>query len=476
MLILTARDDLLSRNPPGVKPSRAARRKGGRSCPSIEKHSLFRLRREANWDVSDPSARPLDRRLHILLQALPPALQTPTGLATFQSGLVSEIRLSERRSRTAADGGESCLTDERAYRQRLRVLGDTIAWLVLGGHAVRSLGRSPRPPTGLDSQGTALDAVVALTRQVAAEGGWPVLSDLTNVISTGDLIVTRGAGLGDARASLEVIECKSRATTTSRPLTGRLARQRDRGVAAAYYLERGHMPSTVDLQDSTAVVAPDAGSYVAVDGEMPGPPWSSVADVVARARSSPNGLALLTYDDGDYLLAALNTDASEQMQALSAVLREAVPGTNPVMAVHTERVRDPLPITPPIVSFPLAPDDWLALLTGQLLLVRLVDLGLMEGSHCLDGVDVSLSVGDPASATPFLANVCGHDYHLGLRYLEEILYGFQPIGEIARAGARFAAKAYKIVAADGGFDVNATALAAASPGPPVRYTTRIITK
>ncbi len=368
------------------------------------------------------------------------------------------------------------MPDERAYRQRVRVLGDTIAWLVLGGHAVRSLGRSLRPPTGLDSQGTALDAVVALTRQVAAEGRWPVLSDLTNVIGTGDLIVARGAGPGDATASLEIIECKRRVTTTTRPLTGRLARQRDRGVAAANYLELGHMPTIADLHNSAAPAAPGAGSFVAVDGEMPGPRWDSVADVVARARSSPNGVALLTFADGDYLLAALNNDTSEQEQALSVVLREAVPGKNPVMAFHTDRVSRPLAITPPIVSFPLAPDDWLGLLTGRLLLVRLADLSLMEGLHRLDGVDVSLSVDDPASTTPFLATIGGHDYHLGVRFLEEILYGFQPIGEIAQACAKLALQAYSIVDADSTFAVEQPVLEAASPGPPVRYTTRTVTE
>lgn len=162
------------------------------------------------------------------------------------------------------------------------------------------------------------------------------------------------------------------------------------------------------------------------------------------------------------------------METLASMLRDIVPGKSPVMAVHMDRVRYPLATTAPIASFPLTADDWLALLTGRLLLIRLVDLSVTDRCYTLDGADVLLTVDDLASATPLLAKVRGRDYHLGFRFLEMILYGLHPIAEVARESAGLAARAREIVDLDGDPDVDKRLSAVSSTGPTVTYTMRIV--
>ena len=99
-------------------------------------------------------------------------------------------------------------------------------------------------------------------------------------------------------------------------------------------------------------------------------------------------------------------------------------------------------------------------------------MALVEGMRACEGTDVCIAVSDLSSSFPFLAKVRGETYPLGLRFLEQILYAYEPIADVADAAATFAAKAYHLAAEGGGYESAEWAMRGASAGPTVRYMTR----
>jgi hypothetical protein len=247
-----------------------------------------------------------------------------------------------------------------------------------------------------------------------------------------------------------------------------LARQKERGAKAAEYLELGAASLVGEGVRQLFGVPPGVNAdIVAIEGGFPESPWDAVTDVVGRARSDEAGIATLAYAEGDYILAAYKRDVDNK-NALNSAFASMKRGRYPRLASHTDRIHRPLPLSPPVTYFPLLADDWLALLTGRLLLLRLVDLSLFEGSRDIEGTMVDLRLRDPDA--PWLqVALCGEELALGPRFIEEVLYGFQPIAEIAECAVRFAVQAQSSYPQDREAGKPLTDLP--SRGPKVTYTT-----
>jgi len=117
-----------------------------------------------------------------LFDAFPP-LPTPQEAFRFQELLAAEILSTE---------GEQSRTRSQSLKEHLRAVrlyGDALSSTLLSKYSIRQLARNSGKAPHLTGQGNAFQLAVDCARVIASNGIAALLSDLTNVLRNGDLVV-----------------------------------------------------------------------------------------------------------------------------------------------------------------------------------------------------------------------------------------------------------------------------------------------
>ena len=132
-------------------------------------------------------------------------------LLEFQHRLIAEIRRSESERKEES-------SDVRDHLHRVRSYGDALAFECLSIYALRQLRRNQGKPPDISGQGGAFDLVTSCLEVLNQNGVKAIISDLTNVLKTGDIV-------GCVHPDIpQIFECKA-----SPPKSNRFERQGRRG-------------------------------------------------------------------------------------------------------------------------------------------------------------------------------------------------------------------------------------------------------
>jgi hypothetical protein len=324
------------------------------------------------------------------------ALPGQGSLIDLQREMAMEIALAEGAVTSAAS------REVLARHKRLiRIVGDSLALSLLSEHIIRTLARSPGPAAGVHDQGEDFAFVLDVAARLAASGYLPFLSDLTNLVKVGDIVAV-------SRDHVLVIECKRSPLPKRLPRTGRLARQRTRGTYAAAYLQE----SQLDEADGT--------QRQAVASTLPEPRWQVVTELASNLSPGLSGTAFAALGEGDGLiLMTAGANLEETLQAM----RKTMPGDAPVFGFHLDVVREPRwncpsPLTNPVPA-------WLrhALLEGDALMFRMVELERLAGSETDEsGQQREIRVTWSTTGPVLSLSIDDEVLELGPRFLDQLMY------------------------------------------------------
>jgi hypothetical protein len=158
--------------------------------------------------------------------------QTPQDHQRLQAYLVDSI-LSAEALRSKFQANREKRFALRDHIRQLRAFGDALAWRVLHPHTIRQLGKNQAMPPLLSDQRAAVELAKECVEGIAKEGHTALISDLTNILRIGDLIVA-----GHPEYPL-IMELKASKVPESRKYLGRRGRQMSRMEGTGKYLFEG---------------------------------------------------------------------------------------------------------------------------------------------------------------------------------------------------------------------------------------------
>jgi hypothetical protein len=344
-------------------------------------------------------------------------------LVELQAEVAERIRQSELARR-----GLSQRSDDRAawkyHDQQLRVVGDTLAWLALDSHTIRNLGKGPGGPASLSGQWPDFQFVLQVARRIASAGAMVLISDVTNILRTGDLAVLFADG------KLDIIECKNvDASTLSRRKDPRIIRQTNRGQRLASYLSTGEAKIV-----EPEIVSPEG--YEAVQqaieiNHRPEYDWSLLIEAVEAASATGSGLSKR---NSEFVHVQRNDVPS--LTNFDPPRPEGEDSSRALfLAFGSDIIDNPSPLHPPVTYWPLSVEQRLAIWERDLYICHAVAEEDILGSL----------VNEPSAAIVaverggFLrVRVPSEEYVLRPRFLDNMLVGFETVASMREQALRFA--------------------------------------
>ena len=312
--------------------------------------------------------------------------------------------------------------DWENHADRVRLLGDGIAWHEIHPHALRQFAKlytgSPTPILG---QGRGFETALEVARKIAGTTVTAVLlCDVTYLLAVGDIIVCEDP------ETPRVIEVKTTLKRRIRQFRGRAGRQVKRATSVVSYLHRGRgvVAGNPALQVSTA--------HRATRG------WTLVEDLTDRALQS--GFAREDVRPGEVIWAYVPGRAKR-------CVREAVsydenhPDLGSAQFGTTSglmSMRDGLYAPPG--AWPLPPSARFALNEGE------VELAHLAYGSLLNVNDRNVSVRfEPGAQDPVVIETEGRTYPLSRRFLYDVVYGFETVESVREGLVEFGEALHAVV-------------------------------
>jgi hypothetical protein len=329
------------------------------------------------------------------------AVDSPERLLDFQLKLAAAIQSRE----PAAFSSKN--RDVKEHLRLLRLLGDGLAWQLLHPYAIRQLAKNPAPPPALGNQGIGFRDTLGRARKLAEAGHLVVVSDLTHVLTIGDLVVC------DDREHPGIVECGGHARFLHK---GRKARQLQRAQAVVDLLNDGTVVFPGRRQETQTIEVKTPYRHT----------WPAVDRVTIEAKREGSSAAFATDTD---LVFAMRSDVDPK----SALKR----GTTdhmavPAAAAYTRLLERPNARVPPCTAWDVSLEAKRVLYQGDVHVVHVVDAAAFVGRRLGNAEVVKLLRTDDAVAG--FGVVVGDDQlSLAAEFLTDVLLGFQTIESTAEA-------------------------------------------
>lgn len=338
------------------------------------------------------------------------AVDSARKLLEIQEGIAEQIRDAER---AIKDGSRD--RDALAYHiSQLRLYTDGLAWRVLHPHVIRQLAKNPSNPPSLMNQGQAFDDVLRSAREHLQEDALPVLiADITNTIRIGDLIVVTHPEFP------QIVECKTRLPHPRHWMQGRIGRQISRALGTLRYLSG--KPTKVHGEDHVR--------HVVECQHKAERNWEAVASCVNGALN--HGEGFLELSEHEFIWACCHAHLSKVIERVGEVAKGL---SSPMFFGTSEGLLNMVDgLFPPPVVWPLALEARFALIEREIVVAHLISAAAFDGDYGECRVQVTR---EQASRVSVLLG--GKEYRLGLRFIYDVLYGFETVESCIRGLLTFA--------------------------------------
>lgn len=333
------------------------------------------------------------------------AIANPADTVTFQRALAEELRKAE------ADSS----ADAVQHRHLLRLMGDALAWRLLDRHTIRELARGRLRSAPLAGQGADFDFVLEVAEKTAAEGAIPIVADLTHLIAVGDIVAV-------TPIAVSIIECKNTTPPAGMALSSRHWRQQQRGVQATDYLTYGQ------------VTTKDGSIRIAIDINEPQRDDEALRTCIEQASKSPVGSAFTQLGERDFLVALWERDLNPSIPLGDFISQF---GTDqwrfPKFAESGTSIDNPSPFFANPYALPLPAQMRLAMADRELIVLRFVDLGMLEHQHEENGQEASITVYKKGGNHHLRMSIDGKPLEVSGRFIDQVLRDFQSLADTRSA-------------------------------------------
>ncbi len=319
-------------------------------------------------------------------------------LLTVQIAIAKTIRRTEESMLNASD-----TTALQFHIRRLRLYADSIVWRVLHPHVIRQMAKNAVVPKSLFEQREAFDLVLQSALRHFEQRRVPVLiADITNVIKIGDLVVVT-----NTEAPM-IVESKKKLPKPQHLMQGRRGRQISRALATLKYLREGSAQS----------FGGDTHLHVVESQHKAQRNWEVISEVGLNALR--DGWAEVVLSDHEVMWAYTRGHGNILQTEIQKWHKETSPqffGTSLGLMNRSDG------LFPPPGVWPIPLDVRFALLEEEMILAHLLDLAAFE---CVrdggEAIRVEMSEDSPVRVTTF-----GREYPLSLRFVYDVLYGFETV-------------------------------------------------
>jgi hypothetical protein len=350
------------------------------------------------------------------------AVDSPRKLLRIQERIAHQIRTAEAKLKA----GQEDEDELRSHISQLRLYADGLAWQVLHPHVIRQLAKNPGKPPSLLGQGEAFENVLRSARDLFRQRRLPiVIADITNVIKIGDIIVVTHPEVP------QIVECKTNLPHPKHWMEGRLGRQLSRLLGTAKYL--AGQPVKVHGDNHVRVVVESQ--------HKPERDWEAVRVCVDAALKHVEGSVQLS--EHEFLWACREAQLSTVVERVGATARTL---SQPVFFGTSQGLLNMSDgLFPPPITWPLAPETRFALMERDVTLIHLVSASAFEGDYG----ECRVAVGDrrPSPVSVFIGE---EELRFGLRFIYDVLYGFETAESCVRGLLTFAREVRDLQSQAGG--------------------------
>lgn len=343
------------------------------------------------------------------------AMKTPTSFLQIQEKVIQSIRQLEKHRGSGSDAVDFRPADQI---RKFRMIVDGLAWCVLHPHVIRQHAKGPGSPPDISSQGSAFDTVISSAKQWTAENDVPVLiCDAANILRLGDVLVCI-----DPEAPT-VVECKKKLPLPQHLTQGRRGRQLSRVLGTNRYLTQGQ--SRV-FGDPTTYIEVSSNHRAARN-------WKAVDELCTQCYD--RGMVQRKLSDHEILW----------------VFRPSVVGDRPSLSDFTIQSNayfgtseglmnmDDGLFAPPSI-WPIDVEHRAAILEGEIVVAHCVCASAFEACARQD-MPIQVKHKDD---TPLRVHYKGKVYPISLRFIYDVLYGYETVESCVDGISNFAIQIARI--------------------------------
>ena len=339
---------------------------------------------------------------------------------SFEELFDAEMAIADEILRAEALQAQDPETDVRFHIERLRLYVDGLVWLILHPHVIRQMAKNVDVPKSLIQQGHAFGLVLESAHHYFETLGVPVfIADLTNVLKIGDLVVVT-----NTEAPM-IVESKRTLPRPEHLMQGRSGRQISRAMGTMKYLKEG----------SAKVFGDDHHRHVVESPTKAVRNWKLMDEVCKSALKS--GWAEAVVSEHEVMWAyrnGLEDRLGRVVQARSSETDSQFLGTTLGL------MNRPDGLFPPPSVWPVSTEVRWALLEEDLVLAHLLGpTAFVRTSGQGESIEIDLS-----RDMPVLVTVENEVYPLALKFIYDVLYGFETVESCVDGLFQFARQLHKM--------------------------------
>lgn len=285
----------------------------------------------------------------------------------------------------------------------LRRCQDSLAFQLLAPHAIRQLLGTASPRAHwIKGQGESFRIVQKTATRYAADGHLVLLSDLSNIIRVGDLVVC------DNAAVPSIIEVKAGKLTPKHATQGRRGRQSSRSLSTIEYLATDHAHIFGQSLPKFAVQSKEEMQFS----------WRAVNEVALRALRE--GMAIARISEYDVIHAVHAVD--DRPLSGAPLFEDVKRMRSPYFASHAVGLLNPEILTPPPLAWPIEEEPKPLLMEERLIVGHLIDLARFK-----DPLEDDFRVMNVSPDSGFSTYRDGKKGTASVRFINEVLFGYATI-------------------------------------------------
>lgn len=295
---------------------------------------------------------------------------------------------------------------------RLRLYADGLAWISLHPHAIRQMAKNPGPAPSLQEQRESYNQVLKSAKRNLKKYHAPVLiCDITNILRIGDLIICVNPDCPI------IVECKNKLSKPEHLMQGRTGRQISRAEKALQYLNKGTAKSYGKDLTLHTIESPHKAERN----------WEILSKVCGEAvnanyaRHNVSSFETIWAYTPDYRTAVIS-EVSKYGD------RTAYFGTTAGLMNMTDG------LFPPPIVWPIPSTFRFSILEGDIEIAHLVDSKAFEQDFCTGG-NIEIH---PTETSPIHVRIGNNVYNLALRFIYDVLYGFETVASCVNGLISFA--------------------------------------
>jgi len=330
---------------------------------------------------------------------------SPLELLLVQEDIYNNILDSENRIKSNSK-------QKKYYKfniEKLRLFCDGLAWSVIHPHAIRQLAKSTSKPPSLNDQKHFFHRIFKYSFDYLKKHDVPImLADLTNIIKTGDLILCSDPEYPT------IVEYKNKLPSPEKFLLGRIGRQVSKGITTSKYLKNNEAKIFGDPKLNLCIPTLHKAERN----------WERVTIVCEAAMKSKKGVHFEKLSDYEIIGAHIDGKEAEVSDLINNFFQQSGLSTSRIYLGTSSGLMNMFDgLFPSPLVWPIPQKFSFCILEDEITVVHAITSQAFEYVS-EDGYQLKIL---PQNDFPIIVSKNGKDYPFSLRFIYDVLYGFETV-------------------------------------------------